>query len=126
MRAVEELQEFGRQSGVSEKELFGLALTLEECASNIVRHALQCDARKTFSIEFEYLNASFVVELRDRGPMFNPTTTATQPPQEDNGEGDVGGWGLQLVRRYTDEMIYTRENDENILRLIKRLGERTT
>jgi anti-sigma regulatory factor (Ser/Thr protein kinase) len=33
-----------------------------------------------------------------------------------------GGWGIQLVRRYTDEVRYTRAGGENVLRLIKRLS----
>ena len=33
-----------------------------------------------------------------------------------------GGWGIQLVRRYMDEIRYRREAGENVLRLTKRLG----
>ena len=36
MRAVEALQEFGQARQIPEKTLFGLALALEECGSNIV------------------------------------------------------------------------------------------
>jgi anti-sigma regulatory factor (Ser/Thr protein kinase) len=44
MRAVEALEEFARAQGVPEKIIFGLALALEECGSNIVNHALKRDA----------------------------------------------------------------------------------
>ena len=50
MRAVGALQEFGRARQVAEKTLFGLALALGECASNIVNHALRRDARQTFRV----------------------------------------------------------------------------
>ena len=37
-------------------------------------------------------------------------------------EATIGGWGIQLVRRYMDEIRYEREAGENVLRLSKRLG----
>jgi anti-sigma regulatory factor (Ser/Thr protein kinase) len=120
MRAVETMQEFARRQGVPEKMLFGLALSLEECGSNVVNHGLRRDPAKTFSARFERLNDAFLIELRDSGPAFDPTAAASRPaPAEDD---DLpGGWGIGLVRRYTDELQYRREGAENVLRLLKRL-----
>jgi anti-sigma regulatory factor (Ser/Thr protein kinase) len=121
MRAVEALQEFGQARQVPDKAIFGLALALEECGSNIVNHALRGDPRQTFRVTLEYTGSAMVIELRDRGPEFDPTQA---PLIEKEAEGDdrpPGGWGIQLARRYTDEMRHTREGEENILRLTKRL-----
>jgi serine/threonine-protein kinase RsbW len=123
MRAVEALQEFGRKHGVGEKDLFGLALTLEECASNVVNHALQRDGQKTFRVRFEFVGASFLIELRDDGPSFDPTTARVRPKATEADDETAGGWGIQLVRRYTDEIQYARAPGENVLRLIKRVGQ---
>ena len=124
MRAVETLQQFARAQGVPEKTVFGLALALEECGSNIVNHALQRDARQRFQVAIEHTGDTFVIELRDRGPAFDPTAAAARKPQADPDDLP-GGWGIQLVRRYTDEIQYQREAGENILRLTKRLGGTT-
>ena len=122
MRAVEALQQFAQAQGLPEKTIFGLALALEECGSNIVNHALQRDARQKFQVVIEHAGGSFVIELRDRGPEFDPTAAAPRKPQAD--EDDLpGGWGIQLVRNQMDEIRYQREGGENVLRLIKRLGE---
>ena len=121
MRAVESLQVFAQAKGIPERTIFGLALALEECGSNIVNHALRRDAQQKFQVELEHTGDTFVIELRDRGPKFDPTATAEREPQA--GEEDLpGGWGLQLVRRYTDEIHYVRAGQENILRLTKRLN----
>jgi anti-sigma regulatory factor (Ser/Thr protein kinase) len=122
MRAVEALQEFALARGVPEKLIFSLALALEECSSNVVNHAFQHDAAKTFSVAFDRNGDTFFIELRDGGPAFDPTTARVRAPQASDDDLP-GGWGIQLVRRYTDAIQYAREGDENVLRLTKRLGE---
>jgi len=121
MRAVETLQEFARAQQVPEKAIFGLALALEECGSNIVNHALQRDPSQKFQVLLDQSREDFVIELRDRGPAFDPTKTVVRKPQADDDDLP-GGWGIQLVRRYTDEIRYKREAGENVLRLTKRLS----
>jgi serine/threonine-protein kinase RsbW len=119
MRAVETLEDFARACKVPDETIFGLALSLEECGSNIVNHALQRDARQKFRVEIEHVHDAIVIELRDGGPEFDPTAVMMQAPKEND---DVpGGWGLQLVHRYMDEIRYQREAGENVLRLRKRL-----
>jgi len=120
MRAVEALQVFARTHGVPEKTVFALSLALEECGSNIVNHALQRDARQMFRVGLEHTGDLFVIELRDRGPSFDPTAVPERPQQSQDGDLP-GGWGIQLVRRYMDDILYRREAGENVLRLVKRL-----
>ena len=121
MRAVEAMREFAQAQGVAEEAIFGLALALEECGSNIVNHAFQRDARQKFQVGIEHTGDSFVIELRDRGPAFDPTAAAERKSQADPDDMP-GGWGIQLVRRYMDEVGYRREPGENVLRLTKRFG----
>jgi serine/threonine-protein kinase RsbW len=122
MRAVEVMQEFAQAHGVPEKTLFGLALALEECGSNVVNYGLERDPAKTFRVTFKRQGDAFVIELRDGGPEFDPTLAAERKPQADDDDLP-GGWGIQLVRRYMDEIQYKREAGENVLRLTIRLGE---
>ena len=119
MRAVETLREFGQANGIPEQPLFGLTLALEECGSNIVNHALRRDPRQKFQVFIDYLGTAVTIELRDRGPEFDPTKVIAGPQVD--GERPVGSWGILLARRYMDEIRYRREADENVLRLTKRL-----
>lgn len=121
MRAVDALREFGHEHGVPERALFDISLALEESGSNIVNHALRRDPRQTFQIIFQHTANSFVIELRDHGPAFDPTTVAERKLRADEDDAP-GRWGIQLVRRYMDDVRYTREGQENVLRLTKRLG----
>ena len=121
MRAVEALQAFGQERQVPTKILFGLTVALEECGANIVNHALQRDAHRTFQVSFEHTANELVIELRDNGPEFDPTLAPAREPAPEDDDRPPGGWGIQLVRRYTDEQRYQRIAGENVLCLTKRL-----
>ena len=125
MRAVAALQAFGQAQHIPEKSLFGLALALEECASNILNHALQRDARQSFRVSFEHTSGAMVIELRDPGPVFDPTRSPVMEKEANGDDRPPGGWGIQLVRHYTDSMCYQREAGENVLRLTRRLDSPT-
>ncbi len=125
MRGVEALQEFASAHGVPDSVSFGLALALEECGSNIVNHALKRDTQRTFQVVLERTVDSFVIELRDDGPEFDPTTAA--PVKARAEDDDVpGGWGIELVRRNTNEISYRREAGTNVLRLTRQLVSAST
>ena len=120
MRAVEALQELGEAWDLAPKEIFGLSLALEECGSNIVNHSLQRDPAQTFEVVIDHTANTVKIELRDRGPAFDPTAAPTVPLEADD-DLPPGGWGIQLVRRYIDDIQYCRDGDENVLRLTKHL-----
>ncbi|HXJ57420.1 MAG TPA: ATP-binding protein [Verrucomicrobiae bacterium] len=119
MRAVDALEDFCQAEQLPKSVTFGLTLALEECGSNVINHALQRDANQTFRVTVERTAGEIVIELRDRGPEFDPTKAVEKDASD---EDSPGGWGIQLVRRYTDEARYQREAGQNILRLSKRLG----
>ena len=121
MRAVGQLQAFGREHHVDERVLFGLAVALEECCSNIVSHACAAQPHEQLQVRVERNAEGLAIELRDRGPAFDPTGVASADGADGELDGS-GGWGIQLVRHYTDEIGYERVGDENILRLAKRLA----
>jgi serine/threonine-protein kinase RsbW len=116
MRSVEELEKFGRENDIGEKDLFQALLALEECGSNIVDYALRRNCGLTFSVTIQLIDQNLTIEFRDRGPAFDPTNFRKS---ESNDNDTVGGWGLELVRRSMDELRYRREGNENILILTK-------
>ena len=123
MRAVEALQALGQERHLPERAVFALSLALEESASNIVSYALRADPGRTFSVSFECAGGIATIELRDDGPAFDPTQ-APAPEGPASDDRPPGGWGIQLVRRYMDEILYRRESGENVLRLTKRIPSR--
>lgn len=122
MRAVETLQDFGRKHQLDERVIFGLALALEECGSNIVDHGYQRDASRKFLVTINHTAGALTIELRDSGPHFDPTGQRIDAAGANDPERSPGGWGIPLVRQYIDEIHYRREAGENVLRLTKNLA----
>ncbi len=122
MHAVEAVKAFGQEQCLGEREIFGLALALEECGSNIVDHAYGRDSGEKFQVSFEHTGNGLTIELRDRGPEFDPTLERARPVADEDSR-PPGGWGIPLVRHYMDEIQYRREAGENVLRLTKRLSQ---
>ena len=120
MRGVEALEKYCRAQGAEEKAIHALMLSLEEIASNVVNHAFHCDPQQSFRVSFQRTGDRIVVEVRDRGPAFDPLQSHAQAL-----EGDVdrpeGGWGIQLVRQSMDILQYLREGNENVLILSKHI-----
>lgn len=88
-------------------------LALEEAIVNVIKHtaakeafelSLSCRIEPQRQIEFE---------LSDPGPSYNPLLE--MPPNHTNE-----GRGLILIRKCMDALFYRRENERNILTLIKR------
>jgi anti-sigma B factor antagonist len=123
MRAVDALREFAGEQGLSDEAIFGLTLALEESGSNVVNHGLKRDAEKRFKITFQRQGSKITVELRDPGPPFNPLEVPADVPEADEDADAVGGWGIDLIRRYTDQLLYRRDRAENVLLLVKSFAE---
>ncbi|HWH70438.1 MAG TPA: ATP-binding protein, partial [Candidatus Sulfotelmatobacter sp.] len=124
MRGVEALEGFCREHRVPEPLLFGLKLAMEEVSSNIVNHAYQKEAQHKFTVLIQHLGDRLVIETRDHGPAFNPLTAPPPPLPAAAEESSLGGLGIYLVRQYLDDLAYVREEEENVLRLVRLLPAR--
>lgn len=90
------LKEMYRQ-GFSEKEIFGMRLSLEEAIVNSIKHGHKYDDSKQVKIEYGYVGGEFTVVIVDEGEGFHPEDV---PDPLDNLE-KPSGRGLLLMRHYT-------------------------
>jgi sigma-B regulation protein RsbU (phosphoserine phosphatase) len=126
MRSVTLLESFGRENQFDEKLTFGLMLALEECGANVIHHAYQDRPQERFCVRFEATDEQLTIEIRDTGSPFDPTAARLENPDIDPDDRAPGGWGIQLVRRYMDDIVYRRDGNENVLRMVKRVANSST
>ena len=108
-----------RSHGFTEKETFGIRLSVEEAIVNAVKHGNRQDVAKTVHIRFQANASQFMIEIRDEGKGFDPEAVP-DPLAPDNLERP-GGRGVFLMRHY---MSWVQFNDlGNFVTLCKVRGQ---
>jgi anti-sigma regulatory factor (Ser/Thr protein kinase) len=68
------------------------------------------------------LNAGrLVMQFEDAGKAFNPLEHELPDVNAGIDDRKIGGLGIYLTRKWMDDVVYQRENEKNILTIIKRL-----
>lgn len=96
-------------------------LALEEAVTNVMLYAYPQDKNGKVLIEAEKSDNQIVFVISDNGIPFDPTK---QPPVNTSlglEERSIGGLGIHLVRQIMDQIQYRREDNKNILTLIKKI-----
>ena len=93
-----------------------LKLIVEEIFVNIVNYS---------NAEYIIVNVEsenyLTIEFIDNGIQFDPTLKEDPEAPKTLDEAQVGGLGILLVKNYADEITYTYENEENHLKIIKKV-----
>ncbi len=93
-----------------------LKLVVEEIFVNIVNYS-----NAEYIIVNIEANNDLTIEFIDNGIQFDPTLKEDPETPKNLDETQVGGLGIILVKNYADEIIYTYENNENHLKIIKKV-----
>lgn len=101
---------------LSEKN-YQVDLIAEEIFVNIVMYS------KTDYITFEaeYDNTTLTLEFIDNGIEFNPLLNEEHKQPKTVEEAEIGGLGIFLTKSIADKLYYQRINNENHLKIIKKV-----
>lgn len=98
---------------------FNILVSIQEALSNILRHGYGRGQEPRVELRLSWDGQSFVIELRDHAPRFDPTAVWSLPDTSDPMAIPEGGYGIGLMREVVDELEYRYENGQNILVLTK-------
>jgi anti-sigma regulatory factor (Ser/Thr protein kinase) len=102
-----------------------------ELVTNIVTHAYDDAAEHRILLTLHREGDVLSLEIEDDGKPFNPLAVEP-PPAGSIDDVRVGGFGIPIVRRFSDELRYQRADGTNRLTVIQRVqptphrGERQT
>ncbi|MBK8978138.1 MAG: ATP-binding protein [Planctomycetes bacterium] len=102
---------------------YNVLVAVQEMLTNVFRHGLGGATDEPVRVVFEVSDDAFEVEIRDRGPYFDPRDHEAELIDSDEMPETPGGWGITIVRWVMDEIDYTREGDWNVLRMAKLVAE---
>ncbi len=120
-RIYDAVDELGEAEDWPPGMMYQVKLVLEELGVNIVTHGHDNNPDHEFEIILDSDTDELTIELRDEGQAFNPLTDSPEPDLESGlDDRPIGGLGIYLVRTMMDELSYRREDNKNILKIVKR------
>jgi serine/threonine-protein kinase RsbW len=109
-----------QQLGVPAPTAMRLDLCSTEIVTNIVTHGHTDHGAHEIALQLARRGNELALEIQDDGPAFDPRLAEELPAATSLEEARVGGWGIALVRRYSDGLRYHRSGGRNCLTLIFR------
>ena len=135
IQQIPTLAEWIDDLGIPDELNMPVNLALEEIVSNVMLYAYPHDKSGQVFVECNKAISSqqsaisdqqsavskIIFTVTDSGIPFDPTQKGEVDITLSAEERAIGGLGIHLVRQLMDEVIYSREDDKNVLTLIKRI-----
>jgi len=117
-----ELRDFvtkvGHRHGFSERVINAFKLSIDEAATNIIKHAYR-DWPGNITIRAIVKKNSLAILLIDQGKYFDPRQVSDPDLQRYVDIGKKGGLGIFIMRRLLDEIDYRKTEEGNELLMVK-------
>jgi len=106
---------WAEQHGVADETAQQLDLCAAEAVTNIMTHGAA--AAGEIAVRIGHDGDDVVLEIEDDGIAFDPTQ-APPPAPVTLASDAVGGWGIRIVMKLSDEVRYRRSDGRNRLTLV--------
>ena len=115
------LENFGRQIGLSKKLVFEINLALDELFTNIISYGFDDEKEHIIKVTITPQDEELCLCIEDDGIPFNPIDFEAPDAACSVENCKIGGLGIHIMRKLMDEICYQRCDDKNILTLKKNL-----
>ncbi len=113
-----------RQLGVQDKVILQVQLALDEACTNIIQHAYSGVEGGIIIINCIMSGNDLVIEIKDWGKIFDPTSVPQPDTKSGLFERKEGGMGIFLMKRMMDDVKYIlHPGSYNELRMIKHIPQ---
>ena len=114
-RARLALLQFLAPAKLPDRTIYRVELVLEEILGNIIRYAFTELSPSAIELAVTLVGGVVVLTFEDGGTPFNPLDAPEPTRPTDIANAKVGGWGLSLVRKFSDRLDYQRRDGRNRL-----------
>ena len=101
---------------LSRESAGALDLCLSELVTNVIDYAYAADGTSPILIDAQSCDGALEITVWDIGPPFNPLERDSPAPLTDLDSVQIGGLGIDLVRKFTQKLSYARLGAWNRLR----------
>jgi anti-sigma regulatory factor (Ser/Thr protein kinase) len=120
-RVHEQLDELAAREGLPARPAADIHIALEEYLTNSINYGYPGNHPGRIAVRFHLYPSELRVEIEDDARPFNPLLAPAVDIHQPIDERPVGGLGLHLIRKLTDQLRYERQGDCNKVVLVKRL-----
>ena len=113
------VSDFVRDNHLSKTIINDVNLVLEEIVSNIIFYGYKDAQGHSITINFDLEEDELILRITDDARAFNPLQAPEPDINKPIEERKIGGLGIYLTRKFTDNIEYKRVNKENVLTLKK-------
>jgi serine/threonine-protein kinase RsbW len=118
------IEELGDELELSMPAVMNINLALEEAIANVIMYAYPKDSGENkITLTAEKTDEDLVFTLTDKGIAFDPTQVPEADITKDAADRPIGGLGIFLIRKIMGKVSYQRINDENQLKMSKKLTD---
>ncbi len=115
------VQEWAQRQRLPSRVAQQLDLCSTEAVTNIMTHGSGDEAAHcSICLRLGWQGEDVALEVEDGGCPFDPLQLQEPAPASSLEGAHVGGWGIPIVRRFSDGMHYRREDGRNCLTLLFR------
>jgi serine/threonine-protein kinase RsbW len=121
-RLTDFVERFARKVGFGDTEVSRIKISVYEAAHNIIEHAYGYDPNRVIEMYVKREGDEFRIIFFDRGKGFEYDPDRDYDAEEAVEERRTGGFGLHIIRRSMDDVIYeTHPKWGNRLILVKKI-----
>jgi len=113
------VQDWGEQQHLPTRVVENLDLCSTEVVTNIMNYACRDGAQRIF-LHLERQGDEVALEVQDEGSEFDPRLVPEPVAATSIEDARIGGWGIPIVRRFSDGLRYRHEHGRNCLTLLFR------
>ena len=113
------VKNFGQMTGISDSCLFEINLCLDELFTNIVTYGFDDDRHHLIQFTLRLDKDMLVLDVEDGGIPFNPLSKKELRIPIDPKDIKIGGLGIHIVKKLTNDICYQRNRGKNHLTLKK-------
>ena len=116
------LENFGRATGLSGSCINEINIGLDELFTNIVSYGFKDDSEHRIKFNIHLKNDVLTICVEDDGIPFNPLEIKDPETPSDLIDVKIGGLGIHFVKQLMDDVCYDRNQGKNRLTLIKSIS----
>lgn len=123
IKALEEVRDFISVAAVAlgfdEHCAFEIEISVYEACANVIEHAYRNDPTGVIKINVVGDASKAVITITDNGLRFPPNANRTIDITNFIETRQDGGLGIYIIEACMDEIKYQRENETNVLEMVK-------